>query len=69
MMGEPVGRQDRLFYEFDLDEMVPGDHRHLAFIAFRPVSLTVGGYMPGLHPSLVFRHNVACRRSYDSRRC
>ncbi len=26
MMGEPVGRQDRLFYEFDLDEMVPGDH-------------------------------------------
>ncbi len=26
MMGELVGRQDRLFYEFDLDEMVPGDH-------------------------------------------
>jgi len=26
MMGEPVGRQDRLFYEFDLDDMVPGDH-------------------------------------------
>ncbi len=26
MMGEPVGRQDRLFYEFDLEEMVPGDH-------------------------------------------
>ena len=23
MMGEPVGRQDRLFYEFDLEEMVP----------------------------------------------
>jgi transposase len=26
MMGEPVGRQDRLFYEFDLEEVVPGDH-------------------------------------------
>ncbi len=26
MMGGPGGRQDRLFYEFDLDEMVPGDH-------------------------------------------
>ena len=26
MMGEPVGRQDRLFYEFDLEEMVPADH-------------------------------------------
>ena len=26
MMGERVGRQERLFYEFDLEEMVPGDH-------------------------------------------
>jgi transposase len=26
MLGEPVGRQDRLFYEFDLEEMVPADH-------------------------------------------
>ena len=26
MMGAPVGRQDRLFYEFDLDDMVPSDH-------------------------------------------
>jgi transposase len=26
MMGEPVGRQDRLFYEFDLEDMVQGDH-------------------------------------------
>jgi len=26
MMGEPVGRQDRLFYEFDLEDMVPSDH-------------------------------------------
>jgi hypothetical protein len=26
MMGEPVGRQDRLFYEFDLEERVPPDH-------------------------------------------
>lgn len=26
MMGAAVGRQDRLFYEFDLEEMVPGDH-------------------------------------------
>jgi transposase len=26
MMGEAVGRQDRLFYEFDLEDMVPGDH-------------------------------------------
>ncbi len=26
MMGDPVGRQDRLFYEFDLEAMVPGDH-------------------------------------------
>ncbi len=26
MMGAPVGRQDRLFYEFDLEEMVPADH-------------------------------------------
>jgi transposase len=25
-MGEPVGRQERLFYEFDLEEMVPADH-------------------------------------------
>jgi transposase len=26
MMGERVGRQDRHFYEFDLEDMVPGDH-------------------------------------------
>jgi transposase len=26
MMGEPVGLQDRLFYEFDLEDMVPADH-------------------------------------------
>jgi transposase len=26
MMGAAVGRQDRLFYEFDLEEMVPTDH-------------------------------------------
>ncbi len=26
MMGEAVGRQDRLFYEFDLDDMVPVGH-------------------------------------------
>ncbi len=26
MMGEPVGRQDRLFYDFDLEDMVPGGH-------------------------------------------
>jgi len=26
MMGERVGRQDRLFYEFDLDDVVPADH-------------------------------------------
>ncbi len=26
MMGAPVGRRDRLFYEFDLEDMVPSDH-------------------------------------------
>ncbi len=26
MMGEPVGRQDRLFYEFDLEAIVPASH-------------------------------------------
>ena len=26
MLGAPFGRQDRLFYEFDLEEMVPADH-------------------------------------------
>ncbi len=26
MMGEPVGRQGRLFYEFDLEDVVPADH-------------------------------------------
>lgn len=26
MMGEASGRQDRLFYAFDLEDMVPGDH-------------------------------------------
>jgi transposase len=26
MMGAAVGRQDRLFYEFDLEDMVPSDH-------------------------------------------
>jgi transposase len=26
MTGDPVGRQDRLFYVFDLENMVPGDH-------------------------------------------
>ncbi len=25
-MGAPVGQQDRLFYEFDLDDRVPPDH-------------------------------------------
>ncbi len=25
MMGAPVGRQDRLFYEFDLEDLVPPD--------------------------------------------
>ena len=26
MMGAPVVRQDRLFYEFDLEDVVPPDH-------------------------------------------
>ena len=26
MMGDPVSLQDRLFYEFDLEDMVPSDH-------------------------------------------
>ena len=26
MMVEPVGRQDRLSYEFDLEDLVPGDN-------------------------------------------
>ena len=26
MMGAPVGRQDRLFYEFDLEDVAPSDH-------------------------------------------
>ena len=26
MMGEPLGRQDRLFYEFDLEDVVPANH-------------------------------------------
>ena len=26
MMGEPVCRQDRLFYEFDPEDIVPADH-------------------------------------------
>jgi transposase len=26
MMGRQVGMQERLFYEFDLDERIPGDH-------------------------------------------
>ena len=26
MLGEQVGLQDRLFYEFDLDDRVPADH-------------------------------------------
>ncbi len=26
MMGAPVGQQDRLFYEFDLEDVVPADH-------------------------------------------
>ena len=26
MMGPAVGRQDRLFYEFDLGERIPDDH-------------------------------------------
>ncbi len=26
MMGEELGRQDRLFYEFCLEDVVPADH-------------------------------------------
>ena len=26
MMGDPVGLQDRLSYEFDLEDIVPSDH-------------------------------------------
>lgn len=26
MLGERVGQQDRLFYEFDLDDRIPTDH-------------------------------------------
>jgi len=26
MMGQVVGQQDRLFYEFDLEDVVPADH-------------------------------------------
>jgi transposase len=26
MLGAPVGQQDRLFYEFDLEDVVPADH-------------------------------------------
>ena len=26
MFGPPVGQQDRLFYDFCLEDVVPGDH-------------------------------------------
>ncbi len=41
MMGEPVSRQDRLFYEFDLEDMVPG-------------SLAGDLYIPGSHARPAF---------------
>ncbi len=34
MMGEPVGRQDRLFYELDLEDMV------LCDLLRRPVNVS-----------------------------
>jgi len=47
MMGEPVGRQDRLFYEFDLEDMVPGDHL-LRRIGKRVVPLPLRRPEPGI---------------------
>ncbi len=38
MMGPAVGQQDRLFYEFNLDDRVPANHllRRIAGLVGRP---------------------------------
>lgn len=45
MMGEKAGAQGRFFHQFDLDEVVPGDHRralgqrtHLSHMLGPPMS-------------------------------
>ena len=38
MMGEPMGREDRLFYEFDLEDMVSGDHLAIAGSTPQPMT-------------------------------
>ena len=47
MMGEPVGRQDRLFYEFDLEDVVPPDHLLQKIDAVLDLSWLRGDRPPG----------------------
>ncbi len=58
MMGEPVCRQDRLFYEFDLEEMVPGDHLLRRIDAALDLSWLRGEMKP--HNNDLFLTKSAC---------
>ena len=63
MMGAPVGRQDRLFYEFDLEDMVPADHllrRIDAVLDLRWLRVELAPYYshtgcPSIDPELMIR--------------
>ena len=46
MMGEHVGRQDRLFYEFCLDDRVPADHLLRRLDAVLDLSWLRGALVP-----------------------
>ena len=68
MMGAAVGRQDRLFYEFDLEAMVPEDHFLRRIDAVLELSWLRGelkphyshlGY-PSICPELMVRMFLVC---------
>ena len=46
MMGEPLGKQDRLFYDFCLEDWVPADHLLRKFEAVLDVSWLRGSLEP-----------------------
>ncbi len=46
MMGEPLGKQDRLFYDFCLEDRVPADHLLRKIDAVLDVSWLRGSLKP-----------------------
>ena len=84
MLGEQVGQQDRLFYEFDLEERVPSDHLLRRLDAVLDLSWLRAELLPfysptgrpSIDPELMMRmllvgycYSIRSERSYSPKWC